>query len=192
MDIKNKNIWITGGIFFISFVAMLIVIIILGVNLDNAKNGGTSTGSKVSSGEEYDEGHKMIRLDEDLSKDGKIENLEGVRWNNARIMQNDGQMEFSVMLNNESKDKKIKKQTLKVTLYDRSGKVIVSKDVEIKGINANYGYTDINLTFEMNELVIVDDVKIVASEENKEEKSEDKENSENVEETKDAEKNTKQ
>ena len=79
------------------------------------------------------------------------------------------------MINNESQDKKIGNRNLKVTLLDKSGKEIASKDVSIKGIDANYGYKDINFSVEMKELVIVNDIKIVASkEENKEETKEEK------------------
>ncbi len=86
-------------------------------------------------------------------------------------MQNDGRLEFSLMLNNESQDKKIGKQKLKITLLDKTGKEIVSKDVCIKGIDSKFGYTDINFSVEMKEFVIVNDIKVVASkEESKEEK----------------------
>ena len=163
MDYKKKNIWIIGGIIF-SYIVLLAIIIVLAINLSNTnkKENNTSVKSNVSSGSDEEEEFKNIRINEDYSTDGRIENLEDVRWNNARIIQNDGQMEFSVMLNNESKDKKIGKQNLKVILLDKAGKEIVSKDVNIKGIDANYGYTDIEFTIDMKELVIVDEIKIVA------------------------------
>ena len=190
--LDSKNIWIIGGI-VLSYIVLLVVIIILAVNLSNMNNRNDKSSNKVSSEEEV---FKNIRLDEDFTTDGIIENLEGVRWNNARIMQNDGRLELSLMLNNESQDKKIGKQKLKVILLDKAGKEIVSKDVNLKGIDANYGYSDINFSIEMNELVIVNDIKIVASkEENKEEKdsetSEDLNNTNDDSKTKEAEKKEK-
>ena len=111
-------------------------------------------------------------------------------------MQSDGRLELSLMLNNESQDKKVGEQKLKITLLDKTGKEIVSKDVSIKEIDSKYGYTDINFSVEMKELVIVNDIKIVASkEENKEEKnaetSEDLKNTNDNKKTKEAEKKEK-
>ena len=93
---------------------------------------------------------RRIRVDEDLSVDGKVENLENVRWHNARIMQNDEKIEVSIMLNNESKDKKIEAKTLTVRLLNKEGKEIASKDVKMNEISDNYGYTDIEAEFESN------------------------------------------
>lgn len=172
---EKEKIW--------QIVCLILVIIIIGLavyafgfksNSIIKKSGNNSSENEV----------RNIRLDEEFSTDGKVENLENVRWNNARIMQNDGRLEFSLMLNNESQDKKIGKQKLKITLLDKTGKEIVSKDVSIKGIDSKYGYTDINFSVEMKELVIVNDIKIVASkEESKEEK--DSETSEELNNTKD-------
>ena len=93
---------------------------------------------------------RRIRVDEDLSVDGKVENLENVRWHNARIMQNDEKIEVSIILNNESKDKKIEAKTLTVRLLNKEGKEIASKDVKMNEISDNYGYTDIEAEFESN------------------------------------------
>ena len=191
--LDKKNIWIIGGIIF-SYIVLLAIIIVLAINLSNTnkKENNIAVKSNVSS-ESNEEEFKNIRINEEYSTDGRIENLEDVRWNNARIIQNDGQMEFSVMLNNESKDKKIGKQNLKVILLDKAGKEIVSKDVNIKGIDTNYGYTEIEFTNDIKELVIVDEIKIVASkEENKEKKdyetSDDLNNTNDSKKAKDAEK----
>lgn len=163
---EKEKIW--------QIVCLVLVVIIIGLaiyafgfksNSSTKKYGDNSSENEV----------RNIRLDEEYSTDGKVENLENVRWNNARIMQSDGRLELSLMLNNESQDKKIGNRNLKVTLLDKSGKEIVSKDVSIKEIDSKYGYTDINFSVEMKELVIVNDIKIVASkEENKEETKEEK------------------
>ena len=159
---EKEKIW--------QIVCLVLVVIIIGLAIyafGFKSNSSTKKYGDNSSENEF----RNIRLEEEFSTDGKVENLENVKWNNARIMQNDGRLEFSLMLNNESQDKKIGKQKLKITLLDKTGKEIVSKDVSIKGIDSKFGYTDINFSVEMKEFVIVNDIKVVASkEESKEEK----------------------
>lgn len=165
-NMEKEKIW--------QIVCLVLVVIIIGLAV--YAFGFKSNSIIKKSGDNSSENEfKDIRLDESISTDGKIENLDNVRWNNARITQSDGKLDVSLMINNESQDKKIGNQNLKVTLLDESGKEIASKDVSIKGIDANYGYKDINFSVEMKELVIVNDIKIVASkEENKEETKEEK------------------
>ena len=168
MNFKDKKTWIIGGI-ALSYIVLFVIIIVLSVNLSNK-------GKHRNISVEDEERIRNIRLDEDISSDGIIENLEGVRWNNARIFQNNGQLNFSVTINNESKDKKVKKQTLKVILLDKYGNEIIAKDLEMKEISKDYGYTNIQFTAEMKELVIIDDIKIVATEKDIEDNSEGKDN----------------
>ena len=184
---EKEKIW--------QIVCLVLVVIIIGLAV--YAFGFKSNSIIKKSGDSSSENEfKDIRLEESISTDGEIENLENVRWNNARIMQSDGRLELSLMLNNESQDKKVGEQKLKITLLDKTGKEIVSKDVSIKEIDSKYGYTDINFSVEMKELVIVNDIKIVASkEENKEEKnaetSEDLKNTNDNKKTKEAEKKEK-
>lgn len=153
---KKERIW--------QIICLILVVIVIGLsvytfgfkntnNIDNKNNATNST-------EEND--NRRIRIDEDLSIDGKVENLENVRWSNARITHTDGKLELSIMLNNESKDKKVEAKTLTVKLLDKAGKEIATKDFEMKEIKDNYGYTNIELTFDIAEPVIIYNISIIA------------------------------
>ena len=153
---KKERIW--------QIICLILVVIVIGLsvytfgfkntnNIDNKNNATNST-------EEND--YSMIRIDEDLSTDGKVENLENVRWSNARITHTDGKLKLSIMLNDELKDKKIEAKTLTVKLLDKAGKEIATKDFEMKEIKDNYGYTNIELTFDIAEPVIIYNISIIA------------------------------
>ena len=162
---EKEKIW--------QIICLVLVVIIIGLsvyafgfrgnnNINKSNNQSNNQSSDNSISE--DERNIMIRLDEDFSVDGTIKNLENVRWNNARIMQMDGKLELDIMLNNELKDKKIEARTLTVKLLDKAGKEIATKDFEMKEIKDNYGYTNIELTFDIPDPVIVGDIEITAKE----------------------------
>ena len=159
---KKENIW--------QIICLVLVIIIIGLsvyafgfkNTNNTNDTNDIDNKRNITNSIEEDGFRRIRLDEDFSTDGKVENLENVRWNNARIMQMDGKLELSIMLNNESKDKKIEARTVIVKLMDEAGKEIASKEVEMKEISDNYGYTNIDITYDVQEPTIIYDIKIIA------------------------------
>ena len=156
---EKERIW--------QIICLILVVIIIGLSVytfgfknTNNTNNTDNKYNATNSTEESD--YRRIRIDEDLSTDGKVENLENVRWNNARITHTDGKLELSIMLNNELKDKKIEAKTLTVKLLDKAGKEIATKDFKMKEIKDNYGYTDIDLTFDIAEPVIIYNISIIA------------------------------
>ena len=159
----NSKIWM------ICFIVSVIIIIglliwILNIKLDKktAENKfEANTKISTSDNQDYDD-MKRIRINENFSKEGTVENLENVRWNNANIMQYDDEMDIDIMLNNESENEKIEATTLTVKLLDKQGKVMKEKDIEMEEIPANYGYTSLNLNFEISEVCIIYDIQIVA------------------------------
>ena len=158
---EKENIW---QIICLGLVVIVIGLAVYAFGFKGNNNFNNSNNQVSDNSISEDERHIMIRLDEDLSLDGTIKNLENVRWHNARIIQMDGQLELSIMLNNESKDKKIEARTLTIKLLDKAGKEIATKDFEMKEIKDNYGYTNIELTFDIPEPVIVGDIEITAKE----------------------------
>ncbi len=154
---KKENVW--------QIISIVLVIIIIGLSVytfvykDQKKEDIEDNTTSVTTEEDM---FRRIRIDEDLSVDGKVENLENVRWHNARIMQNDEKIEVSIMLNNESKDKKIEAKTLTVRLLNKEGKEIASKDVKMNEISDNYGYTDIKAEFENMEYAIIYNIELIA------------------------------
>ena len=159
--LEKEKIW--------QIICLVLVIIIIGLSVytfgfKNTNNTDNKHNDTIST-EEND--YRRIRIDEDFSTDGRVENLENVIWNNARIMYNDGKLELSIMLNNELKYKKIEAKTLTVKLLDKAGKEIATKDFEMKEIKDNYGYTDIELTFDIQEPVIIYNIVISAKEQSK-------------------------
>ena len=168
---EKVNIW---KLCFIISIVIIVALLIWILNLKQNKkitenqtksNTSTSTSQSVkndSEDEEYDEEMKQIRINEDFSKEGTVENLENVRWSNANIMQFDDEMDIDIMLNNESQTEKINATTLTVKLLDKQGNVIKEQDVEMKEIPSNYGYTTLNLSFDITEVMIIYDIQIVA------------------------------
>ena len=154
---KKENVW--------QIISIVLVIIIIGLSVytfvykDQKKEDIEDNTTSVTTEEDM---FRRIRIDEDLSVDGKVENLENVRWHNARIMQNDEKIEVSIMLNNESKDKKIEAKTLTVRLLNKEGKEIASKDVKMNEISDNYGYTDIKAEFENMEYAVIYNIELIA------------------------------
>ena len=167
---EKVNIW---KLCFIISIIVIVVLLIWILNLkqdkkvtknqtrSNTSSSTSQSAKKDSEDEEYND-MKQIRINEDFSKDGTVENLENVRWTNANIMQFDDEMDIDIMLNNESQTEKINATTLTVKLLDKQGKVIKEQDVEMKEIPSNYGYTTLNLNFDITEVMIIYDIKIVA------------------------------
>lgn len=160
MEKKESSIW------KICSVVLLIIVMILSYCLFNKNSKPTSSVKKSSTSvksnrnENEEDTFRNIRVDEDLSTDGTIEGLENVRWSNARIMQHDGETEVSIMLNNESKEEKIPAAKLEVTLLDKNKKVIATQETEMKEISENYGYTNLDLKFDLQDYVVVYDIQI--------------------------------
>ena len=167
---EKVNIW---KLCFIISIIVIVVLLIWILNLkqdkkvtknqtrSNTSSSTSQSAKKDSEDEEYND-MKQIRINEDFSKDGTVENLENVRWTNANIMQFDDEMDIDIMLNNESQTEKINATTLTVKLLDKQGKVIKEQDVEMKEIPSNYGYTTLNLKFDISEVMIIYDIKIIA------------------------------
>ena len=146
----------------IIIIAIFIVIIIgLIVVVKNVGNNGTS--NKTNQNVEIEK-VRQISIEEELEVEGFVGNLQGVRWNSARIRQDGSKMEISIMLNNESKTEKVPVKKLTVKVLDKDGKVIASKsDVEMKEIPDNFGYTTLDLKFDVKDIVVVYDIQISAN-----------------------------
>lgn len=158
----KKNIWKLICIVLVIIVIIQSTILII-KKLDKKEQSKINTTQieKNDLKEDDIEENKRIRLDEDFSKEGKIEGIENVRWNNVRIMQNDDEMEVSIMLNNESQTEKISGADLIVNLMDKAGKTIYTQEIKMQEISANYGYTSLDMTFKIKEPLIIYDVQIL-------------------------------
>ena len=166
MEKNTNNIWKVGCIILIIIVIIQSTILITKKHEKKEENktniAQNENKSKTTELIEDDlEEMKQIRINEDFSKDGKIEGIENVRWNNVRIMQNDDDMEVSIMLNNESQTEKIPEADLIVNFMDKEGKVIYTQNIKMQEISANYGYTSLDMTFKISEPLIIYDVKII-------------------------------
>ena len=152
-------------ILIVSIVINIILLICLAVfGISSLKeNKKVGTAIPIESGEgEGQHGYTQIRLDEDFSTDGTVKNIENVKWHNARITQHDNRMEVSIMLNNESQTERVESKNIKVNLLGKSGKVLYTKDVKMEEIAENYGYTNIELEFEINDIAVVYGVELIA------------------------------
>ena len=166
MKEDTNNIWKVGCIILIIIVIIQSTILII-KKLEKKEETTTNTVQTENKIKTIDlkeddiEEMRQIRIDEDFSKMGTIEGIENIRWNNVRIMQNDDDMEVSIMVNNESQTEKIPTANLTVNLLDKDGKIIFTKDMQMQEISANYGYTTLDMTFKITEPVIIYDVQIL-------------------------------
>ena len=155
MKDSKKNIWL------ICFVIACVVILALASFIIFDKVKGTLTKSKSTTADTEDSSIS-IRVDEDLSMKGKVENLEDVSFGHVRITQYNGKTRISVMLNNESKDKAIEAKTLTINLLDKDGAVIAKGTTEMKEIKENLRYTNVDLEMDMPNLELVYNIQIIA------------------------------
>lgn len=163
---KNNtiNIWK-----FLCIILTIIVVILLVIVLKNhsekkdTNENKSQKSSQSAQNPNYDlDNNIRIMLDEDLSKEGIVEGIDNVMWNNARIRQVDNEMEISIMLNNQSETEKIPSHDLTINLLDKDKKVIFTKNIKMKEIPSQYGYTSLELTCEITEPVVIYDIQIEA------------------------------
>ena len=153
----KKRIIIALLVVVVAIVVIYVLVSGFGNGSEN-KNNNVDNKTNASNKVEEDE-FKMIRIDQTLDKDGKVVNLDGVRWHNARIMQNDDKMEISIDLNNET-DKEIEAKKLEVKILDKNGKVLFTKDVQMEKITKEKRYTTIDMEFDIEEYFVVYDIQI--------------------------------
>ena len=164
MKSNTINIWKYGCIILTIITIVLLVSVLKNYSEKkdtNDNNNPKSSQSAQNSNDDIDHNIRVM-LDEDLSKDGIIEGIENVMWNNARIRQVDNEMEVSIMLNNQSETEKIPSHDLTINLIDKDKKVILTKDIKMEEIPSQYGYTSLELTFEITEPVVIYDIQIEA------------------------------
>ena len=155
----KKRLIIAVVIIIIAIVVLYFLISSFGKNSENKTN--TNNNLSNNSNAEIDDGFKMIRVDQTLDKDGKVANLDGVKWHNARIMQNDDKMEISIDLNSET-EKEIEAKTLEVKVLDKNGKTVFTKELQMEKITKEKRYTIIEMEFDIEEYFVVYDIQISA------------------------------
>lgn len=157
----KNNIW-KILCFILSIIVIILTCIILKSNnkINNNVNDN-ETNNNVQESNVLDSSISL-HLNEDLFKDGIVEGIENLSWNTATIVHNNGIMDISITLNNESETEKIPKNNLKINLLDQNGIIIYSKEATMEEISANYGYTTIDLNFEYIEPQIIYDIQIIS------------------------------
>ena len=141
----KKRLIIAVVIIIIAIVVLYFLISSFWKNSENKTNTNNNSSNNSNTVTE-DDGFKMIRVDQTLDKDGKVANLDGVRWHNARIMQNDDKMEISIDLNSET-EKEIEAKTLEVKVLDKNGKTVFTKELQMEKITKEKRYTKYTLFF---------------------------------------------
>ncbi len=145
------------------FAIIAIIVVFLGGFFLGRIEKKTTTEPEITSSDSEDLfDFKQIHISENLSKKGKVENLKNVSWSRANIMQYGTELELSIDLNNESETEKVEAREITVNLLDKEGKVRLTKDINMPEIAENYGYTILNLEFEIEEVMIIHDIQIIA------------------------------
>ena len=163
MKNNSINIWKFGCI-IVTIIAIILLVMVLKNHSGKKDTNDAKSKTSQSAQNTNDDLDNNIRimLDEDLSKEGTIEGLENVRWNDARIRQVDNEMEVTIMLNNESEKEKIPSRNLTVELLDKDKKIVLTKDIKMNEISANYGYTSLEFTIDKIDPIIIYDIQIQA------------------------------
>ena len=157
MKNKNMNIWkICFIVAVIVIILMLIYIVIQNGKIKTLMNNGPAQNI-IYGNQDY----SGIILEEELNTSGDIENLEGVRWDNARISQNRGTVDVSITINNE-KEEKIEARHLKIELLNEAKEVIAEGETELKELESNHGFEMLNLQVGMPIPQVVHAIKITA------------------------------
>ena len=152
----KKNILI-----IIVMILILIIGILIGRNIKTEIKDNEHKDDNKSNNTTQDD-YKFIRIDEVISKNGKIENLEDIQWNNANITQDDKKIEISIDIDKLIENQKVESRTLTVKLLDPKGEIIASKDVIMEEISEDKNYTKVKLELKITETVLIDDIQIIA------------------------------
>ena len=157
MKNKNMNIWrVCFIVAVIVIILMLIYIVIQNGKVKTLMNSGPAQNI-IYGNQDY----SGIMLEEELNINGEIENLEGVRWDRARISQNGGTVDVSITINNE-KEEKIEARHLKIELLNEAKEVIAEGDAELKELESNHGYEMLDIQVGMPIPQVVHAIKITA------------------------------
>ena len=122
---------------------LLIVIIIMGIQIGKGtekaipKEGKTVSKTEGEKNDPNDEEtFTSISFNENISKDGTVEGVEGLNWSHARIDEDEGLIRVDITLENRTENN-IEAKKLKISLYNKEGKEIAVKEVETAEIEAN-------------------------------------------------------
>ena len=139
------------------------ILILLGILFLMRINVGDKKNSNVIDETSEEDKFRQIRIDEDLDTEGTVKNLQNARWNHVRINQEDNKLELELDIRNDSKTEVIPSTELTVNVKDKAGKTILSKNVQMEEIKDDYGYTILELDFDINDYVIVYDLEVIAN-----------------------------
>lgn len=154
----NETFWKTLS----CVLAIIILVLVFALVKTPKKEKEKQSKNNLEAEENIEESDitRNIRIDEDISKDGRIENLEHVIWNDASILQYDNRLEVNINLESELEEENIPSKELKIALYEKSGKLITEQKIKMEEIKAPYGHTNLKFEVEVNEPTIVYDMEI--------------------------------
>ena len=163
--LSNKIVKINFIIIIIILILTLIVgiLIVRKIKTDFKEKDEQSLSKSIdNSNDKNQNDFKRIRLNEDISKEGKIENIENIRWNSAKINQFDDEMEITIDIEKELKNQKVESKILTINLLDKEGKIIATKDVQMEEIPEDKNYIRVKIEFEVEEPILIYDIQIIA------------------------------
>ena len=163
MNNNTNNIYKLGCIILIIIVAILSIIIIKNKSNKNVANNNekSDTSKKIESSLNENDLIRIM-LDEDLTKEGTVEGIENLRWSDARIRQDESQMNVLIMLDNKSETEKIPAKDLTIEFLDKENRIIYTKEIKMGEVPDNFGYTVLDFVVDIQEPVMVYDIQIKA------------------------------
>ena len=159
MEKETKNAWKTYFMIACIVIVVLIICIIVIISAGNDKAGSSANKGKIRYG---NQDYSSITLEENLSISGDIENLEGVRWQNARISQNAGDVQVSVTINNDNPDQKVESKQLKIELLDIDGNILAEGNSQIQGLSESTPYINIDFSVGIPIPEVIYNIRIIA------------------------------
>ena len=162
MQKEQKNIW---QICFIASCVVIVILIIWIITISG--NGNNKVNSSKNSVIRYGEqNYSNIKVEEEISDSGDIENLENMRWENVRITQNDGTAEVSMTIRNDNPEQKIENKHLKIELLDIDGNILAEGHGDITELTNSNNFTEINFSAGIPSPELIYNLRVVAEQNN--------------------------
>ena len=162
MEKEQKNIW---QICFIASCTIIVILIIWIITISG--NGNNKVNSSKNSVIRYGEkNYSNIKVEEEISDSGDIENLENMRWENVRIIQNDGTAKVSMTIRNDNPEQKIENKHLKIELLDIDGNVLAEGNSDIIELTDSNNFTEINFSAGIPSPEVIYNLRVVAEQNN--------------------------
>ena len=159
MEKEEENKWKICLIIACIIIVILIAYIIVLSNKEGNHAGSSARNGVIRYG---NQDYSSIEVEENLSLSGEIENLTGVRWENARISQHAGDAQVSITVNNDNPNQRVEAKQLRIELLDIDGNILAEGNSQIGELSEATPYANIDFVVGIPTPEVVYNLRIVA------------------------------